>query len=386
MRILYFSWGEGNKKTAIDSMKELGYDVCELSIPFKSYDFDSEFMESLDSSITEREEKTEPFFAVFSFNYLPDVSRVCENRGLKYISWVYDSPHLTLQSKTLSNGCNEVYLFDYALYEKYSNEGIKTVRYLPLPARIIEYNEESSQNRYEHEITFLGNFYDGESDQYGQITTLPEYLAGYLEAIISAQEKVFGMDLISEIIDSKMYESIKEYVNAELGDNYRKCGRDIFTDIMRKRVTMNERIHVMICLGERYPVDLYSGSEHPNLPVRYLGIAENNKEMPEIFYRTKINLNITLRSIQTGIPLRVMDILGAGGFCITNYQAEIAEYFENGVDLVWYEDMNDLVQKVDYYLMHDEEREAIARRGHEKAKELFSYERQLKRIFATENE
>ena len=35
--------------------------------------------------------------------------------------------------------------------------------------------------------------------------------------------------------------------------------------------------------------------------------------MPEVFRKSKINLNITLRSIISGISLRVYDILGAGG-------------------------------------------------------------------------
>ena len=49
---------------------------------------------------------------------------------------------------------------------------------------------------------------------------------------------------------------------------------------------------------------------------------------------------MTIRNIRTGIPLRVWDILGAGGFLLTNFQVELPDYFENGKDIVYYEDIN----------------------------------------------
>ena len=46
----------------------------------------------------------------------------------------------------------------------------------------------------------------------------------------------------------------------------------------------------------------------------------------------KIYLNMTIKPIQTGLPLRIFDIMGCGGFLMTNYQAELPEYFEIGTD------------------------------------------------------
>ena len=45
--------------------------------------------------------------------------------------------------------------------------------------------------------------------------------------------------------------------------------------------------------------------------------------MPYVFRNSRINLNITLRSIKSGIPLRCMDIYGAGGFLLSNYQTDL---------------------------------------------------------------
>ena len=104
--------------------------------------------------------------------------------------------------------------------------------------------------------------------------------------------------------------------------------------------------------------------------------------MPLAFNQAKINLNISLKIIQSGIPLRVFDVLGCGGFLITNYQQEIAENFEDGRELVIYEDIPDLIAKVDYYLSHDDERLRIACNGYEKVKSGCTFEKRMNKILS----
>lgn len=75
--------------------------------------------------------------------------------------------------------------------------------------------------------------------------------------------------------------------------------------------------------------------------------------MPLVFHYSKINLNITSKSIHDGLPLRIFDVLGCGGFLLTNYQTELAQWFTPGRDLECYTGEDDLLEKVDYYLTHE---------------------------------
>ncbi|MCR4806605.1 MAG: DUF3880 domain-containing protein [Lachnospiraceae bacterium] len=88
-------------------------------------------------------------------------------------------------------------------------------------------------------------------------------------------------------------------------------------------------------------------------------------EMPKIFNLSRINLNMTMRPIEKGLPLRCFDILGCGGFLMTNYQEELDDMFVIGRDLEAYSSLEELIDKCAYYLTHEEERAAIARRGRE---------------------
>ena len=103
-------------------------------------------------------------------------------------------------------------------------------------------------------------------------------------------------------------------------------------------------------------------------------------QMPKVFYGSRINLNFTIPNIKSGIPLRVWDVLGAGGFLMTNYQPELELYFELGKDLVIFENKRELVQKAAYYLEHEQERQKIAENGYKKVKRFHSYEQRIKEM------
>ena len=100
-----------------------------------------------------------------------------------------------------------------------------------------------------------------------------------------------------------------------------------------------------------------------------------------IFHNSKINLNITLRSIKSGIPLRCLEIMACGGFLLTNFQSDFLRHFIPDEDFVFYESKEDLLQKIDYYLSHDAERTAIARSGYEKVSRHHNYDIIFEKIF-----
>lgn len=378
MNILYYYWNENSKEDCVTSMERLGHNVRIWEKEFSDYSDDPGFEKALISEID-----SSHFDCIFSFDYFPLLSKCAQEKGIPYISWVYDSPHRTLESETLGNPCNRVFVFDYALAAIYQAQGFDTVDYMPLPVNTVRLSSIRTGG-YRHDITFLGSLYNDEFNFYDQITGLPDYLKGYLDSVINAQELIYGLDLPSQMITPGLFAEIEKYVNADLGKGFRSAKKSIFCDMLRKKVTVNERKKLLSLLGERFNVDLYSGAKPPqDMKVNYRGTADYYSEMPEIFASSRINLNITLRSILTGIPLRVMDILGAGGFCLTNFQTEMAEYFENGRELVWFDSPEDMLDKAEYYLAHDDERARIAECGLEAAKRMFSYDVLLPKILGS---
>jgi spore maturation protein CgeB len=326
---------------------------------------------------------------VFSINFFPAISYTCNHFKVPYVCWSVDSPVPELFSNALRNEWNRIFLFDRAQYDFFRPYHPEHIYYLPLAANVkrlersvLSMTEEDFQ-KYGNEVAFVGSLYTEKSryDKLLQTGAISDYTQGYVNGLIQAQMKVFGCNFI--------YDSLPERVISEIAsadpDFYK--GEDVFLDTDRylvahqyigMKLAAEERIQTLGALSERFPVSLYTRSDTSPLPhIHAKGSANTLTEMPKIFHASKINLNITMRPIETGLSLRIWDVLGCGGFLISNYQAEIPEYFEIGKDLEVYESLSDLIDKVDYYLRHDDERVEIAIHGYEKAAKYHTYETRL---------
>ena len=148
-----------------------------------------------------------------------------------------------------------------------------------------------------------------------------------------------------------------------------------------RKITELERKKLLRAVSDNFNTNLYTHNPTPYLPnIHNFGAIDPYNVMPYVFKCSRINLNITLRSIYTGIPLRAIDIMGSGGFLMSNYQPDMDEYFENGTDYIMYDGNDDLINKCRYYLEHEDERTEIAASGHEKIKAHHTYEMRLNEI------
>ena len=136
MKIFFMNWNSYGNIDFLDALSHLSEDGSApevIKYPFQNTEKrdDPEFESRFSSDL----QKEVPDF-VFSFNYYPLISKVCNREGVKYVSWVYDSPHIALYSYTLINKCNYIFLFDSQMYENFASKGIRTVYYLPLAASV----------------------------------------------------------------------------------------------------------------------------------------------------------------------------------------------------------------------------------------------------------
>ncbi len=78
---------------------------------------------------------------------------------------------------------------------------------------------------------------------------------------------------------------------------------------------------------------------------------------------------------------RNFEVPGCGGFTLTGSAENLEEYYEPGRDVVCFEDKEDLVGKVRYYLEHEEKRAVIARTGYERTLHEHTYVHRFDLIF-----
>lgn len=391
MRILYYDWDEFNGADCRDAMKRLGHEVETLRLDLSGYELTPEIEAEFARRFERMESGKRYFDLVYSFDYFPNISEVCRKYDMPYVSWVFDCPHLTLDSHTLKNSVNHVYVFDKVLYGKLRAKGAATVHYSPLgvnekrlSALCRELDEETGGRvSYWHDVCFLGSLYDNEYNFYDQISYLPPELKMYLDQVIMLQEKIFGHDLFTDekAITDAHIDRIKEYVSFEKTGKYEIDYDNVIRDMLRKKVTVNERRNILTRMADNFDTVIYTNPDaKPIKNLNNMGIADYVNKMPVVFHRSKVNLNITLRCITSGVPLRVIDVLAAGGFLITSYTPEVEEYFCDGKDLIIAHTPDEMVQQAAYYLEHEEERKAIALAGQKKVFEKFTYTKLLPEV------
>lgn len=323
-----------------------------------------------------------PLAFVFSINFFPAISCTCERLRIPYVCWTVDSPVPELFSNALKNSCNRIFLFDRAQYDFFSPVNPSCIHYLPLAADVKRFEgtvlsmTDEDYAAYGAEVSFVGSLYT-EKCRYDSLS-LSARTRGFVDGLMEAQLRVFGWNFISDVLTESV---IREIADAD-PDFYRsedlRDGAERYLtahQYVGMKLAALERERTLKRLSERFPVVLYTRSDASALPrVDCRGGVRTLTEMPKVFQASRINLNMTMRPIETGLSQRVWDVLACGGFLLTNYQAEIPEYFEIGKDLETYESLDELEEKIDYYLTHEEERMEIAIRGYEKVAAHHTYE------------
>lgn len=240
------------------------------------------------------------------------------------------------------------------------------------------------KDRLSAEVSFVGSLYNESHTFFDRLTNLNDYTKGYLDAIMEAQLKIQGYHFIPELLTPDILSDLQKSCPCESDPSGIETPEYVYsTYFIDRKLTSIERQRLLTAVAKHCSLRLYTLDPKAIIPgATNMGSVEYYSEMPYVFANSKINLNISLRSIQSGIPLRAMDIMGAGGFLLSNYQADFLDYYIPDEDFVYYESEEDLCEKVEYYLSHEAKRKEIAHNGHEKVKQNHSFEKFFEHIFS----
>jgi spore maturation protein CgeB len=128
-------------------------------------------------------------------------------------------------------------------------------------------------------------------------------------------------------------------------------------------------------------------SPQPEAAVKGGGILSDD-EMIKMYSRSKINLGFSTcgETHRTGgrilqVRLRDFEVPMSGGFYMVEYMEELEAFFEIGKEIVCYKDREDLADKIDYYLSHPREREAIRWAGHRRCRRDHTWQKRFEAAF-----
>ncbi len=329
--------------------------------------------------------KHDSFDFVISFLFIPEVSNISNEYSLPYISWSYDSPLMSLFHSSIYNKNNYTFLFDKSEYNYLKAKNIPNLYHQPLAAKTLAMSNlfisGQDENIFSHEISFVGNLYE-DNNYNNVINSLPDS--------ISLEIKSYLVKNLCNWSQTKKWPAVSDDILEYYFNNfsakdwtYFSCPANLFFGflILSRKLAEMDRLTVLNTLAENHSVHLYTSSKSKYLSnINVHPPANYNTDANKVFYLSKINLNITLPSICTGVPQRVFDIMTCGGFVMSNHQEEMEDLFTIGEDIETFKSLEELKEKTNFYLAHEKERVTIAMNGYQKVRDNYSYEIQLKKI------
>ncbi len=113
----------------------------------------------------------------------------------------------------------------------------------------------------------------------------------------------------------------------------------------------------------------------------------STEDCVKVYNCGKINLNLHSSTFHQDVNPngdfvnpRTFEIAACGGFQLVDERSELPHLFKPGEEIITFKDIEDLKNKIDYYLENKEEREAIAAKSRIKAVSEHSFERRLEEM------
>lgn len=385
-KILIFEWNSITHKESILAFETLGFECHTYKTPYSSWIYDEDFLAQVNKHLD-----LNSFDMVFSVNYFAMVAEACYIHDVPYVAWCYDSPTYIGDLRYLRYPTNHVFLFDSMEAQEYISKGCPNVHYMPLAVNVNRLDNiictPEETTKYQASISFVGSLYDNKLTS--ALNYLTDYQKGYLNALVDNQINTYGNDLFSSILSKNFMEWLSQPdFNRAIQSEWEKDKPSSETPssgslslLLNKVVTNRERLLLITMLSNHWDFKLYSTSSSEVFnKVIQCGTVEYYQEMPKVFKNSRINLNITLRSIRAGIPQRCLDIMGSHGLLLTNYQKDFDEHFKDQENLLIYQSIEEAYEKARFYLNHETERKRIENNGYETVRKHFNYPDVLKKI------
>lgn len=121
----------------------------------------------------------------------------------------------------------------------------------------------------------------------------------------------------------------------------------------------SERVEALQALSD-FDLGVWSVHDIPGNLKPFLRGSALGQSMLEVLSSAKISVNVHGNFMRYGGNMRLFETAAVGSFQIVDNRVGIQEWFELDKHLVTFEDLQDLQDKVAYYLVHDDERMTIA--------------------------
>ncbi len=332
---------------------------------------------------------------VFSIDHLR-VERTYVPDEVVWICWVQD-PMLTIMSKETPKklASRDIIMNHFITWKKFKEVGYDE-RYLieaPIPANSYVYKPykltDKEYEEYGCEICLVCHASDADEYIYEQIKDIPDgEFKNELEAIYKGYQvyvyETGNFFYTEEEFVEYIKGSFRQHLNIILDDIRLKYIASDMYNCFNQRVFRVTLVDWILEAGFTN-IKLWGNGWKTNSKYeKYaMGPAKNGEILSKIYQASKIVIG---NNIMTTSAARAWESMLSGAFYMSNYippqsdATDIRKIVKIDEELIMFYDKKDLLQKIDYYLLHEEERQKMIEIGRKVALERMTFDTLMKRV------
>lgn len=242
--------------------------------------------------------------------------------GIKTAIWLTDDPYYTDFTMKIVAHYDFVFTLERNCIDFYKGLGCSEVHYLPFAAHREHYRPTTTRSSVEREVSFIGSAYWNRVNFFREI--LPELM------------------------------------------NYNTVINGIWWDRMPEAQLYGERIEIGKWMSPHETAAAYSGSK--------IVINLHRSHMDEV-----ANNNTLLIPAVSPNP-RTFEIAASGTLQLCDSRADLSTYYKPDVEIVTFSTPREMMDKIQYYLTHEEERREIVLRAFERTLKDHTYTKRLDQL------
>ncbi|MFF2456768.1 glycosyltransferase [Peribacillus simplex] len=241
--------------------------------------------------------------------------------GIKTAVWFTDDPYYTDVTTYIAPYYHYVFTQEISCVSYYQLLGCPQVHYLPLAVntKVFQYQKPGKDNLIPIDVCFMGSGWDN---------------------------RISLFDEIAPFLSKKN------------------------TLIVGSRWDRMQNYHL---LSDKIRFGFLSPSETARLINQSKIVINNHRLSNDTTLFNRNSNKLTALSINP----RTFEISACSAFQLSDIRQELKRYYEIGKEIETYTSPSELTEKIDYYLNHDEERNAIAQRGYIQTLKSHTYEKRL---------
>jgi len=283
-----------------------------------------------------------PAFVV-TINISERIQKICRNLNIPYKSWTVDIPAYNFFLPENQNLNSWHFTADVHEKQRAIEMGITNISYLG-PASVnrkINQTEMQLWDKLKDYIVFVGN--TAINSEFKQLSNhISDKTMKKINEILLIQlnsDIWLTPNLLEEFIKENPDSYNEIQIKMGLKDNIGFTVKDKISYIIGKEITGMIRKEIIKKIAKRNKVAVFGDEGWHELKGErnfyYGGSVNHYKDLPSIFNNAGVNINLTrLYAIGKIIPVRVFDVLGSGGFLLSNNDKSLERYFIDGKHLI----------------------------------------------------